>query len=61
MWLPDKNLPELYEGKSLMAYTIRQALDRGLFERVEDFGDSERITKTAKNFGAKKSHCDTPK
>jgi len=61
MWLPDKNLLELYEGKSLMAYTIRQVLDSGLFEHVEDFSDSERITKTAKSFGAKKSPCDTPK
>ena len=49
--VPNKNLREL-NGKPLMAYTIEQALQSGLFEHVVVSTDSERIADTAKIFGA---------
>jgi CMP-N,N'-diacetyllegionaminic acid synthase len=39
-------------GKPLMAYTIEQALESGLFEHVVVSTDSERIAEVAKNYGA---------
>lgn len=49
--VPDKNLRQL-NGKPLMAYTIGQALESGLFEHVVVSTDSEKIAETAKSFGA---------
>jgi len=49
--VPNKNLRELH-GIPLMAYTIRQALESGLFENVVVSTDSEAIAETAKSFGA---------
>ena len=49
--VPNKNLRELH-GIPLMAYTIGQALESGLFENVVVSTDSETIAETAKSFGA---------
>lgn len=50
--VPSKNLRKMH-GKPLMAYTIEQALESGLFEHVVISTDSEKIAKTARSFGAK--------
>jgi len=47
----DKNLRKLC-GKSLMSYTIEQALQSELFEHVVVSTDSEKIANTAKGLGA---------
>ena len=49
--VPNKNLRVLH-GKPLMAYTIGQALESGLFEHVVVSTDSDEIAETAKSFGA---------
>ena len=49
--VPNKNLREL-NGKPLMAYTIGQALESGLFQHVVVSTDSERIAEVAKKYGA---------
>ena len=49
--MPNKNLRELH-GRPLMAYTIEQALESGLFAHVVVSTDSEEIAETAKTFGA---------
>lgn len=49
--VPNKNLREL-NGKPLMAYTIEQALESGLFKHVVVSTDSEHIAETARQFGA---------
>ena len=49
--VPNKNLRKLH-GKPLMAYTILQALESGLFEHVVVSTDSDEISETAKSFGA---------
>lgn len=49
--VPNKNLHEL-NGKPLMAYTIEQAIESGLFEHVMVSTDSKQIFELAKNFGA---------
>jgi len=49
--VPNKNLRELC-GKPLMAYTIEQALESGLFKHVVVSTDSDEIAETAKMFGA---------
>jgi CMP-N,N'-diacetyllegionaminic acid synthase len=49
--VPNKNL-RLLHGKPLMVYTIRQALESGLFEHVVVSTDSNEIVETAKSFGA---------
>ena len=46
-----KNLRNLH-GKPLMAYTIEQALQSGLFEQVVVSTDSYEIAETAKTYGA---------
>ena len=45
----NKNMRDLF-GKPLMAYSIEQALECGLFEHVVVSTDSEMILETAKNF-----------
>ena len=42
----------MLHGKPLMAYTIGQALESGLFEHVVVSTDSDEIAETAKSFGA---------
>jgi len=49
--VPNKNLRELY-GKPLMAYTIEQAKETGLFEKIVVSTDSENIAEMARSFGA---------
>jgi len=49
--VPNKNLREIHE-KPLLAYTIEQALQSGLFEHVVISTDSNEIAETAKSFGA---------
>lgn len=49
--VPNKNLRNLH-GKPLMAYTISQAFETGLFEHIVVSTDSERIAETARRFGA---------
>ncbi|MDP6729403.1 MAG: acylneuraminate cytidylyltransferase family protein [SAR324 cluster bacterium] len=47
----NKNLRVLH-GKPLMAHTIKQALESGLFEHVVVSTDSDKIAETAKSLGA---------
>jgi CMP-N,N'-diacetyllegionaminic acid synthase len=47
----NKNVREL-NGKPLMAYTIDQAKESGLFEHIVVSTDSEEIAETAQNLGA---------
>jgi len=47
----NKNVREL-NGKPLMAYTIEQAKESGLFEHIVVSTDSEEIAETAQNLGA---------
>lgn len=49
--LPDKNIRPL-NGVPLMAYTIRAALDSGMFEHVMVSTDSEEYARIAKQWGA---------
>jgi len=49
--VPNKNLRMLH-GKPLMAHTIRQALESGLFEHVVVSTDSDKIAEAARAFGA---------
>ena len=49
--VPNKNLRELH-GKPLMAYTIEQAKESGLFRHIVVSTDSEEIAETARNLGA---------
>lgn len=49
--VPNKNLRNL-RGKPLMAYSIEQALESGLFEHVVVSTDSKKIAETARRFGA---------
>jgi len=49
--VPDKNLRRLL-GKPLMAYTIEQAFQSGLFEHVVVSTDSQKIAEAARSFGA---------
>ena len=49
--VPDKNL-RMMHGKPLMVYTIEQALESNLFDHVVVSTDSEKIAKTAKDYGA---------
>ena len=49
--VPDKNLRPLL-GKPLMAYTIEQALQSGLFKHVVVSTDSQKIAEAARSFGA---------
>jgi len=49
--VPNKNL-RLLMGKPLMAYTIEQAKQCGLFEYIVVSTDSEEIAEVAKSFGA---------
>jgi CMP-N-acetylneuraminic acid synthetase len=49
--VPNKNLRELC-GKPLMAYSIDQALESGLFEHVVVSTDSAEIAETARSLGA---------
>tara|TARA_B100000945_G_C20270384_1_gene543644 strand:+ start:135 stop:890 length:756 start_codon:yes stop_codon:yes gene_type:complete len=49
--VPNKNFRNLL-GKPLMAYTIEKAIESGLFEHVVVSTDSEKISETAKSFGA---------
>lgn len=47
-----KNLRNLH-GKPLMAYTIEQAQESGLFDHIVVSTDSEKIAETARSYGAK--------
>lgn len=49
--LPDKNIRPL-KGVPLMAYTIKAALDSGMFDRVMVSTDSEEYAEIAKQWGA---------
>ena len=49
--MPNKNL-RLLLGKPLMAHTIEQALQSGLFEHVVVSTDSRKIAEKAKTYGA---------
>ena len=49
--VPNKNLRELH-GKPLMAYTIAQAKESGLFRHIVVSTDSEEIAESARNLGA---------
>jgi CMP-N,N'-diacetyllegionaminic acid synthase len=49
--VPSKNLREMH-GKPLMAYTIEQAFQSGLFQHVVISTDSDVIAETARSFGA---------
>ncbi len=49
--VPNKNMREL-NGKPLMAYTIEQAKESGLFGHIVVSTDSEEIAETARNLGA---------
>ena len=49
--MPNKNL-RLLLGKPLMAHTIEQALQSGLFEHVVVSTDSRKLAEKAKTYGA---------
>ena len=49
--LPNKNIRDL-AGHPLMAYTIKAALDSGMFERVMVSTDSEEYAEIARKYGA---------
>jgi CMP-N,N'-diacetyllegionaminic acid synthase len=49
--VPDKNVREIL-GKPLIAYTIEQARQSGLFSSIAVSSDSQRILSAAKEFGA---------
>jgi CMP-N,N'-diacetyllegionaminic acid synthase len=49
--VPNKNVREIL-GKPLIAYTIEQARQSGLFSSIAVSSDSEVILSTAKEFGA---------
>jgi N-acylneuraminate cytidylyltransferase/CMP-N,N'-diacetyllegionaminic acid synthase len=49
--VPDKNVREIL-GKPLIAFTIEQARQSGLFSSIAVSSDSEKILSTAKEFGA---------
>ena len=49
--LPDKNI-RLVNGKPLIAYTIKAALESGCFDTVHVSTDSERYAEIAREFGA---------
>ena len=49
--VPDKNVREIL-GKPLIAYTIEQARQSGLFSSIAVSSDSEKILSAAKEFGA---------
>ena len=48
--LPDKNI-RLVNGKPLLAYTIKAALESGCFDTVHVSTDSERYAEIAREFG----------
>ncbi|MDP4680713.1 MAG: acylneuraminate cytidylyltransferase family protein [Cyclobacteriaceae bacterium] len=49
--VPDKNIREL-DGHPLLAYTIRSAIDSGVFEKVICITDSEKYAEVARKYGA---------
>jgi CMP-N,N'-diacetyllegionaminic acid synthase len=49
--IPHKNI-KLFNGKPLISYTIRQAIESKLFDRVLVDTDDEKIAKVAKIYGA---------
>src|ERR1700733_12884316 len=49
--IPHKNV-RLFEGKSIISYTIAAARESGLFERVVVSTDSEEIAEIARQYGA---------
>lgn len=49
--LPDKNIREL-NGVPLIAYSIKAALDSGVFDTVMVSTDSEKYAQIARNYGA---------
>jgi CMP-N-acetylneuraminic acid synthetase len=49
--VPDKNIREL-GGHPMIAYTIRSAIDSGVFDRVIVSTDSEEYAEIAKRYGA---------
>ena len=49
--LKDKNIKEM-AGKPLMAYTIKAALDSGVFDEVMVSTDSEKYAEIARSYGA---------
>jgi pseudaminic acid cytidylyltransferase len=49
--IPRKNI-KLFDGKPLIAYSIRTALDSGLFDKVIVSTDDEEIAAVSKQFGA---------
>ena len=50
--VPNKNVKEIL-GKPLIAYSIEQALETNLFDKIVVSTDSEVVKKIAKKFGAK--------
>lgn len=49
--IPNKNI-KLFNGKPLIYYTVKQALDSKLFDRVIVDTDNNKIAELAKKFGA---------
>ena len=49
--IPKKNI-KLFHGKPLIAYSIENAIESGLFKRVIVSTDDEQIAKVAKEYGA---------
>ena len=49
--IPDKNIRP-FLGKPIIAYSIKSAIDSGIFDSVMVSTDSDEIAKTAKEYGA---------
>ena len=49
--LPNKNIKEIH-GKPLLAFSIQQALESNLFDKIVVSTDSNEIGKIAKKYGA---------
>ena len=49
--LPDKNI-KILNGVPLIAYSIKAALDSGVFDTVMVSTDSEKYAEIARNYGA---------
>jgi len=50
--IPNKNI-KLFNGKPLIFYTIKQALNSKLFDRIVVDTDNKKIAQIAKKYGAR--------
>lgn len=57
--IPNKNI-KIFNGKPLIYYPIRQAIESGLFDKIVVDTDSEEIARIARKYGAEVPHLRPP-